>query len=978
MASSNYYEWLGLSVETFENDTDTLLKTADEKIAEWRNDKAIKIQDKATLHGENIKKAIRDPDEWKRIYLEYKADFDKGIHENIKYFLTDKNEISDSDVKNIAVKNKVGESYVRNICTENGYSVISGGGSAAAKETPSFTIDDLKPKKGLSLRDPQERIEALGKPDLMALLSDPEFYSGDPISENSSQTEIEDALKKLKLKWSKIPQSGPKGTTKSHIDKICSGFVSLLKKDPFSVYIQYLKFLRADEILKNIKSSGTDNLNENIFNEKVSDLTPFTEDADKARSILIAFCNKENIAYPKTRPNEVVCPFCHRSFERAEPIQPVCPKCGKDLLVQCPKCKKKKHIILDPNCDGIRISAYPELRKKLDEANEYLKSLNIGGARDNLNYIAARWQDFPDVRETEQTLKDRQAEYGADLEMISRNCDDLQFFSAQKLVEKINAKFPGFKNNYGFIYSEIANAERLFEDALKEPDTDKRINLFVTIGESITDFVKLNAELQKYPVEPVTALKVTSDSDQGRINLSWSSGNKPNSVTYVIRRKRGTAVSGETDGRELGTTQSMAFSDDMELEEGELYYYAVFAKRGSQTSPLVCATTPALILKQPVINVTPKDGCLDLSWEQLSPLVTLKLFISENKMTDYDQGSPVSGLSDSGVLIENLKNDTPYYISAYKTLASGKQFRSDLRHLPSVTPIKFIDPPHVVKSTGKGDGEYILKNNSAEKHELVFYCAEEKADIPENAVISVSDIEKKAKKLPVEKLPDGSYKADMAGRKKLFVYPAIDTSGSLTLGNTVVLTYVKPANIDARTSGTTLCLTISEWPDGMDKIIICYDFERFPEDSADCSRANRLTVDKRTYEKRPILDIPDCKEMRYYISLFACSGNEETLIGNKEVNLKQQNNVSCELKRTMFGKHILIIHNELSYRPAFTFAASSGIVPLSVEKAQYKKDFPENTSPSRREEFPLDDLKKGFQGRIFSSDSSYRFYFISK
>lgn len=967
-SSNNYYEWLELSVEKFESDPVKLSDIAEKRIMEWQSHKKIDIQNRANIHGQSIRKAINDSDEWKRIYLEYKSSVDARISESMVFFVNNR-EIKVDDIKTIGNKFKVSENYVRKICESQNYTVVEGV-SSAAKTAVDFTLEDLKPSSYLKFQTNQKYVAEMGAKDLMELLSIPEIL-GVSVTESTPNDKVIEALAQLKKKWAPISATGEKGTQKSHIDKIYSGFTSILKTVPFGEYIRFLKYLGAKETLTEVLSMHIEELNENAFNIKVTQLFEFTEDREKAKSVLIGFCQEKGIAYPVPRPKLAVCPFCSQSFERTEPIQPSCPVCGRSLTVQCPVCKKSRHIISEPECDGINIGSYPLLEKMLASAEEYCAALNLEAARDKLNDLNSRWQNFPGADKVKERLEKLEKDYGDDIRKISACCEKKEFFSARNIIDRINNSFPDFKKGYGTVYSVIESAEEEFNAAIKESDVDKRINLLLTINDSISDFIKLNAELQKYPVEPVTDFAASVDSSSGVVTLNWKSANKANSVFYIVRRKRDAVVSGVADGEGIGKTQSLSFGDTS-AEEGALYYYAVFAMRGTIQSPLSVLNEPTVILNEPIIEIIPKDTCVDLSWKP--DRCGLRVFFSDKEISDYDEGTPVEKLSDGGVLLENLTNGTPYCIAAYKYVVSGgKEFRSKLAVFPAVTPIKPVEPPHFTKLIGGKAGEYLLSSESDNEQEITLYYTESRVGISENALISLYDMEKKAKKLNYEKLSDGKYKVDMSDKKSMFVYPTINMSGSLMVGNIIPLTYIELVDIAASVSGSTLCLTISEWPEGMEQIAVCYDFNAFPMDSTDCDRANKIIVHKKDYDKNPILAVPGVKTEKYYISLFARSAGDETLMGNKEVNLAKKSEIRYSVKKNILGGVKITLINDGGIRPPLTFAVGSGCIPLSKEKAVFTFDISGSDNPPHTEviSVPRFGIPKNAYVKIFCEDAGF-------
>lgn len=973
MAGSNYYEWLELPIEPFQNDPAELLKTAEKKFIAWNSHKKSDIQNRTKLHEQKIRAAINDPAEWEKIYKEYKAGVDANIEKDLIFFVTN-NKVKLSDAEEIANSNKVDTEYVKRICASLKYIVDDGGNPPPQqKKKPKFTVDDLapaSPRPFYDLDSIQNIIIEMGYSSLMELLADPNII-GLKITENTPEQKIVEALDKMKAKWKDIPQSGAKGTQKTHLEKIHAGFTKSFKDNfPFSEYIKLLKYLKAKALLNSMPKSLKE-LSEDAFNHMVTQLFEFTEDQDKAKDILISYCDSKKIAYPIERPKVAMCPFCSHSFEREDPIQKNCPVCGQLLTVKCPKCGKLKHIIDEPECDGINIGAYPILLESLASVEKYLDSLSLEAAKYKLDDINAKWPSFPGSENAFARLSKLGSDYGADIKKLSEYRISKQLYAAKAIIDKINVSFPGFKDGYGDIYSEIKYVEAEFERAKKEPDNDTRLNLLMSLSETVSDFSRLNAELQKYPIQAVTSFTASPDSSRGVISLNWKSDNN-SAVTYVIRRKKDTTIAGITDGEGVGKTQGTSFADE-NVKEGELYYYAVFAQRGPLTSPVMVLGEPVTVLKKPSITIIPKDGALDLSWT--ASATKMRVFYSDKEITGYDQGTEIKGLSSTGVLVENLKNNTPYYVAAYKFVSGGsKEYRSTLSVFPPAAPMKKIDPPIITRFIGEREGEYLLKCENISDKEPVFYYSEAMAGIPSNDTISIGDIERKAKKLSCVKLPDGRYKVDMNGMKKMIVYPAFQISGSLMVGSFITLTYIKRINIRSNVSGSALCMFIDNWPENAERLLICYSFEGFPEDSGDCEAAKRIIVSKADFMKNKSLEIRPIQQKHYYISLFARSGRDDILIGNHEENLEKPKEIRYYLRKSGMSSIILYIKNSDKYRPALTFAASRRCVPLSKSEAEISFEIIERFDAPEIELVTISRkaLPKICYGRIFCDKPGYQ------
>lgn len=970
MANTNYYSWLELPVDQFVNNPVVLKSVVEQKMKEWQSSKSLDVQNRANIHGSLIRKAIQDPVEWEKIYNDYKASVEEKIDNRLMFLVVD-DKVKPSDIANLASSIKVSEEYIRNFCISKKIRISD----EKAPVKVEFTLDDMKPASHLKIQTIQRTIRQLGEENIMTLLANPMFL-GVNISEFSPEDKVMEALEHMKSKWSHVPATGPKGTQKSHLDKVYSGLMPMLRASTYGEYLQYLKYEGAQKCLEVITSTKITELSEKAFNSCVSQLVEFTLDARKAKSVLTGFCIEKKIAYPVERARIAVCPFCNMGFEREEPIQRACPVCGKSLMVACPKCGNLKHLITDQECDGVHIGEYPLLKREFEKAKNLFENFNFEGAGDRLKAICAVWPDFPGSAGLASDISSMKKKLLPSLDMISEYCAKKKYFSAAETIELVDAKRPGFKKNYGVVYSKINSAIEDLNNAKRETDSDKQRSRLLSIYDIVIDYPELNAMLQRYTVMPVTELRADVDSRAGVIKLSWSSANKTNSVNYSVRRKRDTVIYAIQDGEEICNTQG-TFCEDKSAEEGVVYYYAVYAYLGPSQSQLKALNEPQMILRKPRVSCTPLDGAIGLQWEKTD--INVGVICSRSQLTGSEYDAHVKDRSASGAVVGGLMNGVSYNVAVYKFVKfDGRKFRSELSNVQNITPVRPMEPPNFTFSVGSRDGEYILKNaETSNRSEVVVYCSNEPVSIPNGTILSREEMEKKALILTCEKLPDGTYKINISARKNLCVYPAYVSSSSLTVGNRLELVYFESVKATINLSGTTLSISIDKWPDGFEEIITCYNFDSFPQDITDCPNANKLKKSRADFARRPIIDIPDVRKEDYYITLFARSGTNVVPLTRIKYALKDNIDVVYTVTKTFGGGLKLTFKNPRSYRPAVTFAIGDNCVPLEKRNAVFTCDIPENNSAPENEVVQVRvtgcRVDHNSKSRIFCEQSSYRF-----
>jgi hypothetical protein len=154
----------------------------------------------------------------------------------------------------------------------------------------------------------------------------------------TSVTDASDWLYQTKEKLSKLPDHKKQDIAdKKRICEFCIAevFVSEEKKKE---YEEFLHAITIWEILQEVKQacSVTNELTTPLDTEIIDRIYSAGIDKDKAILCLQQFCKDERIAYGTPKPSLLVrCPYCS---SMAEADARICPHCGGEIIVACPKC----------------------------------------------------------------------------------------------------------------------------------------------------------------------------------------------------------------------------------------------------------------------------------------------------------------------------------------------------------------------------------------------------------------------------------------------------------------------------------------------------------------------------------------------------------------------------------------------------------------------------------------------------------------
>ena len=976
MGKNNYYEWLGLPVETFEGNPDKLKEFLEKKLSEWRSAKTMKLQDRASIHEKEMRAAIADPGRWKKLYDEYKCYVDAKILESLKYI--GNKEVSEEDITLIADNQKISVSYVQQVAKEKGYMVgAEGVAGASPKPRQGITLKDMEPTvtiKG-TLEQIQKQIEELGFADVAELVNDQ--IDGSLSLEGSSKEDFVASLTDIKKKWDKKSATNSEvSQKKSYYNKICVGIITFWKKNEISDYLQFLSWRKVGQILTSMNSELTklkrDVLSDDTFNDHVDKIYSVLGKSfkrDDAKSILEAFCDEKKLAYPRTLPKIAACPYCKAFFEKTDPIQSQCPTCRRALMVKCPKCGKEKNLIADSGCDGVDLMRFPLLEEKLGNARSYYDRMALRQANAILSELEAEWSGYPGAADLKRKCDETERVYGKDLKAIEQCLEERKLHKAKEICDKLIRDFPAAKVRFESIYKSLEEVKEILNRFQKETDTSRRRTMLREMLNIVSDDPAVNLEMPK--VEAVEGLTVRENYDAGALILSWKSKNEPNSVDYHIIRKRRGQIANSDDGEEVGQTQGFSFSDT-DAEEGEAYYYAVYASMGSIKGILAATSAPTILLKDVKMDISPKDGAVDVTWPEQQE--SIKAFYSETKITAYGRGQEIPNVTKSGFYLEHLDNGKTYYFACFKvTSFDGKEFRSE-GCFGAATPLEDIEEPEVTRSMGSAAGEYIITHTNPQDGVTfqLYYGGTATTEVPLKRNVDIALVQGRLKKMDCKSLGEEKYSVNLSGQDEMMVYPVHSKGSVAIVGKPLNLKYIKPIRIKEHViTGNTLNLVIESWPDGADALSVCYNDDYFPEDKNDAQR--KIVVSKNEYDKTPLLEIPDLKNIHYYIAIFARRAGEYIPICNYEFDNRKKERIEYSFSKNLLGKISITIKSSNGSRPELYFVVTNARIPLQKTDGMLVATYPAVSSDKSEEKLAVLGFSPtaGSYGKLFTDDKSY-------
>ncbi|MCA9137752.1 MAG: hypothetical protein KDB00_13365 [Planctomycetales bacterium] len=213
--------------------------------------------------------------------------------------------------------------------------------------------------------------------------------------------------------------------------------------------------------------------------------------------------------------------------------------------------------------------------------------------------------------------QDRQKKERNDRKRLDELVAARRLFGAERLAAQLTAE--GIQVGQSIIHqitSGLDAARKSHQRAaslLSDGRIDEAVDKFCESIALCDDFDEVRIALEKIPPVAPHGLQVECVASHNRI--TWEVPKKRSDTQYVVTRSEGTPAKNKADGEALAKVSGTSF-DDATADEGRVYYYAVYAVRGTVRSTDV-ATSKAVLRPGRVTGLTATaiDGEACVVWK---------------------------------------------------------------------------------------------------------------------------------------------------------------------------------------------------------------------------------------------------------------------------------------------------------------------------------------------------------------------------
>lgn len=877
----NYY--LLLELDPSIDDPGAIERAIQEKKRRWANESNqghIAARRKAKLYlGQiaDIQRVMSDPDtraaaavEARRLLLEQRRDRLRDLDSRIAMF---------------RAGGKVTSEAVARLVKELGGSLpeaeildrLRAAGLSPDQEPPTAaSAAAAKPRLDAS------RMDAM-RPELQ-VLHHANLYEFLNMSPRSSPRTLRDRADEINREILNIGRTDPESNARKALCGQCLALFS--SDDEKQRYDNTLAFETMESLRPHIEIAGEDGfITTDEQDELVKQARARGVEAEDARAYLEQVAKQRKPPWriqPVAKlPSEELpqCGFCGTLAKSASTKR--CEECGEVLVLTCPRCAAEMPTSRAAcgEC-GCRIGDAPVVKSLLRDGERCAATGDITGALAAIDRALVYWPAWAAAVALRKEVVTRRDAREAQLREVDG------FVRARKLIEA-RAALERTRRSYGErgsedtgrqIAEEIARAEALQREGDKlraAGHGEEAMERYEQALEACADLASAQIALAATPPNAPTSLSLVPL--QRGFHLTWRSGEAPGPRRrhrFLIVRKSGSRPQHQGDGTRIAEVTAEQF-DDLGVEAGAPYCWAVFSARGEVVSRTSAAVGPHLLAADVSdAQVLAGDGEVALRWARPPGSARIEVWRNTgDPPARRGEGERVSagadGLQDSG-----RRNGQCYgylVLAVYPDPAKpGAELFAPGVHLvatPAPPP-----PPLLDLRAGRDGSRIVLTWTPPPGASVQIRRGSRVPESPPGALLPITAAERFGQLVDIPSPGSAELRSETQGQ---IVFTPLTVAGAtMVVGQPAIITMVDDVtDLRAHTNGREIVLTW-RWPPGTDEVLVAYTHDHHPisprELGANCARVTRAG-----YQRTNGWELRAAKTARHFFTVFvkASSGD---------------------------------------------------------------------------------------------------------
>lgn len=599
---------------------------------------------------------------------------------------------------------------------------------------------------------------------------------------------------------------------------------------------------------------------------------------EAAKEYIREFCRSRGIAIEVAAeaPPKAQCGKCH-AFNAPE--REHCSQCGFPLRIPCPKCGT-----LNGSCDaacahcGFTIGTVVTVRSRMEAARNAMAGKSLDEALALLDGCLLIWPDcpFPELAKELGTVRKAVAARQALFDKTRKAVKARRFLRAKELLGRLRSSWPGAPDldRYAQQAEErIERAERACRQArtLKGGGkTDDAIDALTRAVEECADYAPALDMLRDLPPDAPSGLAV-KPTHRG-VSLEWKPSPSRGALVYVVVRKGGSPPTRSAPGERIAELSETQY-EDPDAEPGEVYWYRVYASRGSIPSRNASSAAPVVrVADVEELRGEAGNRCATLTWKPLPKARAVEVWRQEGAPPcQPGQGARVADVGNGSASDGNLANGKTYgYLVVARFMdPEGKPLcsRGVAVSLTPSAPPKPISITNLEHLQGRVEVEW-ERPAAGDVH---VYFSAQKPTIRTGDSVKHHQLAALGKRAAAMSATKAS--VPVSPRETVHIVPVTVVGSVAVAGAPTVFSHVEDVtDTRAYIHGEQIAVQWA-WPEGVSLARVSLRGDKFADSPSD-TQAKHFNCDKGTYERdgRFVVAAPEVKDA--CITVYSCvAGN---------------------------------------------------------------------------------------------------------
>lgn len=564
------------------------------------------------------------------------------------------------------------------------------------------------------------------------------------------------------------------------------------------------------------------------------------------------------------------CGFCESLAPTPQHTR--CPNCGQDLVQPCPRCGEPT-ATQDASCAkcGCHTGDGPTVKALLKEAERCIVEGDLNEAVACCDRALLLWEGWSPAVEIRNRAQSRQTER-------TKALTALETLLAARRLDESSRTLERFLHDWGPAQTESIRTR--IDEGLKRARTtlgsaealrrtgkiDQAIEL---CEEALTHCADLRPALDilaQNPPPPPDGVR--AEVSERTIRLKWSHTRASGTLRFSVVRKAGGTPSNVGDGTVVAETGAAHF-DDVGIQTGIPWFYAVFSRRSGIPSTVAAVSGPHLLVAEVGhLEVLGGNGQVSLRWSPPDGSVGVEVWRREGASpVRPGEGQRVTISGDTAVDV-GLTNGNVY---GYLVVTLFPDASRPGHRVPTpgrqITCTPIVLPAAVTDLEARRDEETVLLKWTPPPLPADVQIRQTKA-MPEYSpgrAVPVVAANRFGDPVPVS--GRGSAQVVIEGRGRFFFVPLSVVADTAVLGTPVAVTLMDEVTaLTARRNGQNIIL-MWNWPKDARDAQVAYSYDAFPEDAVE-GNATRLNVARAEYERTGCWELRNATRQRHYFSVF--------------------------------------------------------------------------------------------------------------